>query len=310
MINWRKPDISDIPLLKNIAQSNNFIQNDCNAVNLVYYADKFNTQIAVLDNYLLKKFRDAKNTYYCMPIKIAFDKESNISDKKSLVDLLIDDAKSYNEQFNFAMLCDNDAVFLKNNFPQRFEFFEDRDIEDYIYYAKSLSELPGKKYSKKRNHIAQFKKTYPNFLYKPLDIDNVNNILNLENAWLNERICDNNILIEKAIIEHLLRDYGALRNLGVKLFGGLLYAAGNLCAFCVASVTSNRALDIHFEKAIEPYAKLGAYAVINNEAAKTFLQYEYINREEDLGVPGLRKAKLSYHPDILFKKYRAILLTV
>lgn len=75
----------------------------------------------------------------------------------------------------------------------------------------------------------------------------------------------------------------------------------------LASAINNTTVDIHFEKAISEYAKNGAYAVINQEFAKTLSQtFKYINREEDLGIEGLRKAKLSYYPAKILEKWTAI----
>ena len=78
-------------------------------------------------------------------------------------------------------------------------------------------------------------------------------------------------------------------------------------AMCIASTTGNATTDVHFEKAIEPYAHHGAYAFINREFAK-ICTTRYINREEDLGFENLRKAKLSYYPDLLIEKSILILI--
>ena len=84
--------------------------------------------------------------------------------------------------------------------------------------------------------------------------------------------------------------------------GGILFVKNEPVAFCLSSTLSNSVTDIHFEKCFSPFAKDGGYAVINNEFAKT-VSTKYINREEDLGIEGLRKAKRSYYPEIFLEKF-------
>ena len=91
-------------------------------------------------------------------------------------------------------------------------------------------------------------------------------------------------------------------------FSGLIgYADGIPFAFCLSSRLSEDVTDIHFEKCLSSFARDGGYAVINNECAKT-ITTKYINREEDLGIEGLRKAKLSYYPEIIIPKFNAEIL--
>ena len=83
----------------------------------------------------------------------------------------------------------------------------------------------------------------------------------------------------------------------------ILYIDGKPSAMCLASPISDKVLDIHFEKVLISVAENGGYAAINNLFAKTCTKYKYINREEDMGVEGLRKSKLSYKPEILLDKF-------
>ena len=92
----------------------------------------------------------------------------------------------------------------------------------------------------------------------------------------------------------------------LRMRGGMLLVDGKVVAFTMGSEISPRVFDVHFEKAMAEYD--GAYTVIHQEfAARNLASYEYINREEDMGIPGLRKAKLSYQPVFLVEKYAAVL---
>ena len=89
------------------------------------------------------------------------------------------------------------------------------------------------------------------------------------------------------------------------LTGGILYVNDVPAAMTIASYINDDTVDIHFEKCIGEYAAAGGYAAINQMHAEALKNVMYINREEDINIPGLRKAKESYHPKIMLKKYSA-----
>ena len=89
----------------------------------------------------------------------------------------------------------------------------------------------------------------------------------------------------------------------LKLFAGILYVSGFPVAFTIASRISSECVDIHFEKAVSDYSRNGAFAVINQLFVQNFSDYKYINREEDMNIEGLRKAKLSYKPELILEKF-------
>ena len=92
----------------------------------------------------------------------------------------------------------------------------------------------------------------------------------------------------------------------LNLSGGIIYVDGVAVAMTIGSRISVDTVDVHFEKAIGEYAVNGGYAAINNMYAKSQSGVEWLNREEDINIEGLRKAKQSYHPKILLKKYCAV----
>lgn len=195
---------------------------------------------------------------------------------------------------------------LEEEFPGRFTFEEDRDGFDYIYDINRLADLGGKKLHSKRNHIHRFDERFPDWMFEPITRDNLQECLDLESCWAAARHGDEagaDILHEEtvAVIEALYQ----MEALGME--GGLIRAEGNVIAFSLASRTTVDCFDVHFEKAFGDIQ--GAYPVINREMARMIRanhpEVKWLNREDDLGLEGLRKAKLSYYPDILLEKFIA-----
>lgn len=173
-----------------------------------------------------------------------------------------------------------------------------RDGFDYIYKSERLITLSGKKLHSKRNHISAFTKSHE-WCYEDINEENIPDVLECADRWYtenNHRI-DKKMETERSGIEFMLKN---IKQLGI--LGGAIRVKGKIVAFTLGSPINNNVFDIHIEKALGDYST--AYTVINREfAAHNLKEYEYINREDDLGLEGLRKAKLSYHPDILLEKY-------
>ncbi len=186
---------------------------------------------------------------------------------------------------------------LKALYPDRLRFEAHAEDFDYIYNSSDLAELPGNTYHSKKNHISSFSRKY-DWRYVPLTEETVSDALAVSAAWCREKgnCSDAGLISEKCAIRRLL----AHREL-LSVSGGLIYVGDKAVAFTLGSPISDTVYDVHVEKALTDYA--GAYAVINREFAKTLTHYPYINRENDMGIPGLRRAKESYRPAILLKKY-------
>ena len=174
-----------------------------------------------------------------------------------------------------------------------------------------MAGLAGKKYGKKRNHIKQFKTKRPGHRFEPLTSANLQDARLVEEKWLEEVLAaasagansaaGDDLKIEKEIIFSALENFERFEKV-CGMTGGLLYVDDKPAAFCVASRLSAAVTDVHFEKCLFEYARDGGYAVINNEFSKS-VKTEFINREEDLGIEGLRKAKLSYYPEEILEKF-------
>ncbi len=177
---------------------------------------------------------------------------------------------------------------------------EYRDEFDYLYRTEDLASLSGRSYHAKRNHIAAFSREHA-WTYEELRDDNAADVAWAADAWYCNRTeafgdPDGALQAENEAIRELL-----LHRHEVELVGGLIRVNGVVAAFTFGAPLGGDTFDTLVEKALTGYEK--AYAVINREFARhTVAQYTYINRENDVGAEGLRRAKLSYHPAALVKK--------
>ena len=185
----------------------------------------------------------------------------------------------------------------------QFGFTVDRDYADYIYLRSDLATLKGKKFQSKRNHINKFRNTYPDYKYSPITKDRIQECLELEAKWCKANDCDQQEGTgnERRALIYALNHFEELG-----LTGGILHVNGQIVAFTFGMPINKETFGVHVEKADTTID--GAYTMINYEFANHIPeQYTYINREEDLGIEGLRKAKLSYQPVIILEKYMACL---
>ena len=174
------------------------------------------------------------------------------------------------------------------------------DSFDYVYLTENLINLPGKKFHGKRNHIAAFMRENE-WSYEPITADNLDECRAMNAEWeRRNREKDPEAMDDE--LDAINISFENYFDLG--FVGGLLRANGEVVAFTFGEEMNSEVFCTHIEKA---YADVrGAYPMINREfAANALSQYKYINREDDTGSEGLRKAKLSYCPDILLEKYMA-----
>lgn len=174
------------------------------------------------------------------------------------------------------------------------------DYSDYVYSRESLETLAGKKLQSKRNFLNRFKRNYPGYEYSMLQPSDIEDCLALDKSWINKGLDLGHTDEEKN--ERLCIKYVFDHWIELRAIGGVLRVDGNLVAFTYGSAIDDQHFDVCVEKANTEYE--GAYAVINNEFVRHLpQQYIWINREEDLGIEGLRKAKMSYQPAIRLHKY-------
>ena len=248
---------------------------------------------AILDDTIIKAyFRTEQLVWgYCMP------HGKNVT---RAIEAIFADAAERGQKAVIAYLTKSEREQLEALYPGRFKYVREPENQEYIYNSSDLILLEGKKYHAKRNHISKFYREYGDSVkIEALDENNISDALKVFVDWCGENEIDYRKHGEYQVFK---RACDSFKRLGMK--GAVLYVGDKPVAMTAGSAVSPACFDVMFEKGLREYD--GVYAVINNEFAKTLSDYKYINREEDLGIEGLRKAKLSYHPAIIHDRFSAI----
>lgn len=218
-----------------------------------------------------------------------------------LIPLLREDAHAHGQRLRIIGLTDQGAEQIRAAHPGAFAFDSDRDMEDYIYRTEDLRNLTGRRYQPKRNHINRFEAEHPDYRYEPLTPDRFAECLRLEALW--RRNHEGHTCELSAEQRSMQRAFDHFEALGLQ--GGCILADNRLIAFTYGSAVNDHTFCTHVEKADTEYD--GAFTIINKRFAEQLPpHYTHINREEDLGIAGLRHSKLSYHPVTLQRKFTAI----
>jgi len=183
----------------------------------------------------------------------------------------------------------------------RYESLIDRDNSDYVYRSQDLIELSGRRYHSKKNHLNRFLKNYP-FNYREMDRELVEGFLGMQEKWCQMRECVESpeLLSEDYAIREALTHFEEL-----DYRGGAVEINAEIEAFSLGEPLNPNTAVIHIEKANPDIP--GLYGTINQLFCKNaWSPMEYVNREQDLGIEGLRRAKESYHPHHMVNKYTLI----
>lgn len=200
--------------------------------------------------------------------------------------------------FQMHLVTEEKFAQLEAQFPGKYVIEYNRDQADYIYEVEKMISLSGKKLHGKRNHINKFKENNPNWCYEPLSQENVSACVKMAEEWREKNLCDEKgeKHTEFCVTLRALDEY---EQLGLK--GGVLRIEDRVVAFTLGEELNRETFVVHIEKAMADIQ--GAYPMINQQfLVHEASQYKYVNREEDMGEEGLRKAKLSYYPVFLQEK--------
>lgn len=266
--------------------------------NLYLWAKIYGTTCAVQDGWLLIRNRHDGLRYSLAPL--------GEGDLSVPVALLRDQCAQEGIPLRFGLLTAEQRDRLEAAMPGRFEFTPQRDSFDYVYSVEKLAELAGRRLHSKRNHINRFMDENADWNFEPLSNANLEEAHAMHRAWCRENGCQSEAGLqeEDCAVARAFAAFGKL-----DLMGGLLRVAGRVVAYTMASPLGLHSMDVHFEKAFTDPE--GAYAVINCEMAQhvreAYPDVVYLNREDDTGDEGLRRAKESYLPDVIVEKFSAAL---
>lgn len=291
MIDFKRITLADKKDIDACFMGNRCRTCDFSFSNLYSWVPKFKTQFSVVDHTLFLRFEgDINDFYYMMPVgKMPLDKS---------LPMIIEDAKANGHKFVMKGVTTKMWTLIEEAMPDTFHYEFDRDNSEYLYSAEKLITLSGKKLQKKRNHLNRFKADNPSWEYYPLTTQvELDECLRMHREWDDIKTeqqanSDYDYLATKTMIENF-------KPMGLK--GGAIKVNGKIVAFTIGVQLTDDTFVVHVEKAFGDIN--GAYTIINQQ----FIEHEaseftYINREEDMGIEGLRKAKMSYYPEILLEE--------
>ncbi|MEG1700978.1 MAG: GNAT family N-acetyltransferase [Alistipes sp.] len=292
MIDFKPIRIEDKALIEHYTLPSGLTNCDLAFANMYCWQFLYHSAWAEVEDFLVIRFHigGGEQIGYMQPV--------GEGDFSRILPTLRDDAHAAGQPLRLVGLTDAACERLRH---EAFAFHSNRALEDYLYTADDLRNLTGRHLQSKRNHINRFKAEYPTFRYAELTHERTAECMTLEREW--RKVHEGHtseLCAEQRAMQRAFEQFKAL-----ELRGGCIYVGDRLVAFTYGSAVNAHTFDTHVEKADAEFD--GAFTIIN----KLFAQhlppsFTLINREEDLGIDGLRRAKLSYHPTALPHKFTAL----
>ncbi|MDR1091645.1 MAG: phosphatidylglycerol lysyltransferase domain-containing protein [Prevotella sp.] len=288
MINFKHIALSDKKAIDACFEGNTYRACDFCFANLYSWNAKFKTVFAIVHRTIFLRFQDSDGQlYYMMPI--------GKMPVRDAFELIVQDAEENRIPFQMKGISNKMWEVIQREIPGEFRRLPDRNNDEYIYLSEKLIKLSGKKLQSKRNHINRFKADNPGWVYFPLtsksELDECAAMLD---EWenVNTMKIDLSQRYDYVATKIMLENFEYLQ-----LRGGAIRVNGKIVAFTIGESLTADTFVVHVEKAFGEMK--GAYTMINQQ----FIEHEasgftYINREEDMGMDNLRKAKMSYYPDM------------
>jgi len=293
MINFKEIEISDKPIIDGYLNTCFKTISELTFANMFIWRKPYEIKWAIVRDCLVIHYRSKYDVGASFPI--------GKGDVFAAAEDVIEDFKKRYGKMTFYIFALDTLPYFMRHFGDRFRLKNTVDVNDYVYHQSDLANLAGKKYHQKRNHISAFKKQY-NYTYNRITLDDLDDCMALFQKWYAGRgeIMDISDDLNAKI--ELFGNYEALKQVG-----GILRVDGEPVAVTVGEELNPKTMVVHVEFANTDYR--GSFPLINQEFSKNeCAPYLYINREEDMGIEGLRKAKHSYYPVMMMKKYRAELI--
>ena len=292
MLNFKRLAKQDKNKFNEVIKNHYYRNAESSFVSLYLWADEIDIQVAFGVYAMYLSFNDtAGKKAYLAPFIYDMDVDINKAFSE-----LSSHMKAEGRAFCIKGVIKEVRDKIEKEIKTEHKFYEDRDNYDYIYKSEDLINLTGKKYNKKRNHLNYFLNHHA-FEYKEYDLSLKAECLRLVERWVAEKGEQEGLDNEINVLKKILKEY---EDLGVK--GAVIYVDGRIEALTFGEALNKDTALIHIEKANQNIR--GLYPFINQQFIKNeWSEYEFVNREEDLGIEGLRKAKMSYYPHYLLEKY-------
>ena len=300
-IEWKTMSLEDRELVMPYYE---YEQSNCCEVsfaNNILWAPFYEVEYAIVEGMLVFL---TKKDGYSISLPLAKD-EQTASNLKATILILEEYFKSMGWGFHMHSVTEHKFEVLEQLFPQKYRIEYNRDVADYVYEVPGMTSLAGKKLHGKRNHINKFKENNPDWSYETLNDENLEECLQMAEEWKAINLCGEKgeKHAEFCVTRRALKNYKAL---GLK--GGVLRDGSRVVAFTLGEELNKEMFVVHIEKAFADVQ--GAYPMINQQfLIHEASNYKYVNREDDTGAEGLRKAKLSYYPVFLQEKGNVIIKT-
>ncbi len=291
-ITFRKAEMEDKDLISSYFKK--YTSRSCERTfsNTYLWSRRYPVTFAIVENTLVFKSEDEKHLSFAFPA-------GEDEDIKNALTVLKQYSEDRGYPFSLYMVSTENFEKLNQWYPDRFTIEYNRDSADYVYESEKLITLAGKKLHAKRNHINKFKSLYEGrWTYEVMTKDNIEDCFQMAVKWRKESECEENDdkCAEVCVTLSALAHFEEL-----ELKGGLIRIDEEVVAFTIGEPICEDTFVVHIEKAFADIQ--GAYPMINQQFVEhECSEYIYINREEDTGAEGLRKAKLSYRPVFLVEK--------